>query len=45
LRDYFIAYQMHLPAQLTPGKYRLELTMECAKGKKYGQGSLPLEIK
>jgi len=45
LRDYFIAYQMHLPAQLTAGKYRLELTMECAKGKKYGQGSLPLEIK
>ncbi|HBJ34778.1 MAG TPA: hypothetical protein DDZ51_08445 [Planctomycetaceae bacterium] len=45
LRDYFIAYQMHLPAQLTAGKYRLELTMECAKGKKYGQGSMPLEIK
>ncbi len=45
LRDYFIAYQMHLPAQLPAGKYRLELTMECAKGKKYGQGSLPLEIK
>lgn len=45
LRDYFIAYQMHLPAQLAAGKYRLELTMECAKGKKYGQGSLPLEIK
>jgi hypothetical protein len=45
LRDYFIAYQMHLPAQLPAGKYRLELTMECAKGKKYGQASLPLELK
>lgn len=45
LRDYFIAYQMHLPSQLTPGEYRLELTMECVKGKKYGQGSLPLVIK
>lgn len=45
LRDYFIAYQMHLPNQLSAGKYRLELTMECAKGKKYGQASLPLEIK
>jgi len=45
LRDYFIAYQMHLPAQLEAGKYRLELTMECVNGKKYGQGSLPLEIK
>ncbi len=45
LRDYFIAYQMSLPAQLSPGKYRLELTMECGKGKKYGQASLPLEIR
>ncbi len=45
LRDYFIAYQMHLPAQLAPGEYRLELSMECVKGKKYGQGSLPLVIK
>jgi hypothetical protein len=45
LRDYFIAYQMHLPGQLEPGKYRLELTMECGKGKKYGQANLPLEIK
>lgn len=45
LRDYFIAYQMHLPAQLPAGKYRLELTMECANGKKYGQASLPLETK
>lgn len=45
LRDYFIAYQMHLPAQLTPGEYRLELSMECVKGKKYGQASLPLVIK
>jgi len=45
LRDYFIAYQMNLPSQLAPGNYRLQLTMECEKGKKYGQASLPLEIK
>lgn len=45
LRDYFIAYQMHLPARLEPGQYRLELTMECLRGKKYGQVSLPLVIK
>lgn len=44
-RDYFIGYQMHLPARLEPGKYRLELTMECLRGKKYGQVSLPLVIK
>lgn len=50
LRDYFIAYQMHLPQQLPVGTYRLQLTMEDASGKenggvsKYGQGSIPLVI-
>jgi hypothetical protein len=44
LRDYFIAYQMHLPQQLTPGTYRMQLTMEDMHGKKYGQASVPLEI-
>ncbi|MEM1068222.1 MAG: hypothetical protein AAGI63_04960 [Planctomycetota bacterium] len=44
LRDYFIAYQMHLPAQLAPGTYRMQLTMEDVAGKKYGQASIPFEI-
>jgi hypothetical protein len=44
LRDYFIAYQMHLPEQLAPGTYRLQLTMEDVHGKKYGQSSIPMEI-
>jgi len=44
LRDYFIAYQMHLPGQLQPGTYRLQLTMEDVSGKKYGQASIPFEI-
>ncbi len=44
LRDYFIAYQMHLPQQLSPGTYRLQLTMEDVGGKKYGQSSIPFEI-
>lgn len=44
LRDYFIAYQMHLPTQLSSGTYRLQLTMEDVVGKKYGQASIPLEI-
>lgn len=44
LRDYFIAYQMHLPAQLSAGTYRLQLTMEDVVGKKYGQASIPFEI-
>lgn len=44
LRDYFIAYQMYLPKQLSAGDYRLELTMEDVAGKKYGQASIPFEI-
>lgn len=44
LRDYFIAYQMHLPSQLSPGMYRLQLTMEDVGGKKYGQSSIPFQI-
>ena len=44
LRDYYIAYQMHLPKQLPAGTYRLQLTMEDIGGKKYGQASIPLEI-
>ena len=44
LRDYFIAYQMHLPKQLKKGSYRLQLTMEDVAGKKYGQASIPFEI-
>lgn len=44
IRDYFIAYQMNLPSDLTVGTYRLKLTMEDAHGKKYGQASIPFEI-
>ncbi|MEM9365927.1 MAG: hypothetical protein AAGD07_08010 [Planctomycetota bacterium] len=45
LRDYFIAYQMYLPEEIGPGKYRLRLTMEDLNGKKYGQSEIPFEIK
>ncbi|TWU42074.1 hypothetical protein Poly41_03700 [Novipirellula artificiosorum] len=45
LRDYFIAYQMHLPQNLAEGKYRLQLTMEDIEGKKYGQSNIAFEIK
>ena len=44
LRDYFIAYQMYLPSQLSAGTYRMQLTMEDVNGKKYGQASIPFEI-
>lgn len=44
LRDYFVAYLMSLPKQLTAGTYRMQLTVEDVNGKKYGQASIPLEI-
>ncbi|MGB7348172.1 MAG: hypothetical protein WBD20_28365 [Pirellulaceae bacterium] len=44
LRDYFVAYQMSLPAKLSPGKYRLQLTMEDVTGEKYGQSNIEFEI-
>jgi len=45
LRDYFVAYQMNLPKQLSPGTYRLQLTVEDLVGKKYGQANIPFEIR
>ncbi|NND97250.1 MAG: hypothetical protein HKN47_07985 [Pirellulaceae bacterium] len=44
LRDYFIAYQMNLPSKLTPGQYRMLLTMEDVEAEKYGQSSITFEI-
>ncbi len=44
LRDYFIAYQMNLPKELPPGKYRLQLTLEDITGKKFGQAAISYEI-
>lgn len=43
-RDYFIAYRLHLPSHLAAGRYRMEVTMEDLKGKKYGQSSIEFEI-
>lgn len=43
-RDYFIPYEFHLPDKLAEGSYRLEVTMEDAKGKIYGQASIPFDI-
>ncbi len=45
LRDYFIAYQMFLPSELSSGDYRLQLTMEDVKGSKYGQANVAFQIK
>lgn len=43
-RDYFIAYRMHLPSHLQPGSYRMELTIEDLKAKKYGSSSIAFDI-
>lgn len=43
MRDYFVAYEMHLP-QIEPGDYRLQLKMECVLGRKFGNASIPLTI-
>lgn len=37
-RDYFLAYRIYLPAELTAGRYRLELTVEDLKAKKDFKG-------
>lgn len=43
-RDYFIAYHMYLPQRLAAGDYRLRLTIEDIKSKKYGQADVEFEI-
>ncbi len=43
-RDYFIAYRMHMPQNVSPGKYTLKLTIEDMKGPKFGQTDLPFQI-
>jgi hypothetical protein len=37
-RDYFLAYRIYLPAELIPGRYRLELAIEDLKAKKDFKG-------
>ncbi|XZE54524.1 hypothetical protein SH139x_000494 [Planctomycetaceae bacterium SH139] len=43
-RDYYLPYLLPIPKQLTVGAYRLELTLEDVKGRKYGSASIPVEI-
>lgn len=50
-RDYFLAYRIHLPSDIGPGRYRLELTIEDLKakkdfkGKKQGEAMIEFAIK
>jgi hypothetical protein len=50
-RDYFLAYRVYIPSDLSPGKYRLELTIEDLKakqdfkGRKQGEAMIEFTIK
>lgn len=43
-RDYFIAYQMYLPKDISPGHYRLKLNVKDVKAGKFGQGLVEFQI-
>lgn len=43
-RDYFLPYRFHLPHDLKPGKYKLQMTVEDFKSGKFGRSSIPFEI-
>ena len=44
-RDYFIPYRMWMPKNIPAGQYVLQLTIEDAQGKKFGQSSITFQIK
>lgn len=50
-RDYFLAYPIYMPDQISPGRYRLELTIEDRKassnyqGRKLGEGLIEFSIR
>ena len=35
--DYFLPYRIYMPDTLEPGSYKLQVTIEDKKGKKFGQ--------
>lgn len=43
-RDFYVAYEFHLPSTIEPGRYTLKLTIEDMKGHKFGQSSIDFEI-
>ncbi|MFW6114645.1 MAG: hypothetical protein ACOC7K_02805, partial [bacterium] len=44
-RDFFVAYEFHMPREIDSGYYRLELTIEDRKGSKFGSGSIEFRIR
>jgi hypothetical protein len=43
-QDYFIAYRLRLPKQITPGRYKLQLAVEDMTSSKAGRASVDFEI-
>jgi hypothetical protein len=43
-RDFHMQYDLAMPTQIYPGKYRLELTVTDQRSNKIGTANLPLEI-
>jgi NADH:ubiquinone oxidoreductase subunit E len=44
-RDYYMVYRIFMPQQIAAGNYKLRLTIEDVKARKYGQATLDLQIK
>ncbi len=44
-RDYFIVYKIYMPQQISPGQYKLRLTVEDMNARKFGQSTLDFQIK
>jgi hypothetical protein len=43
-RDYYIAYRLYIPSELSPGSYTLELTIEDRKGHKSNNALLDFNV-
>ncbi len=43
-QDFYIAYRLHLPAEIEPGDYQFKLTIEDMKGQKFGQALIDFKI-
>ncbi|GAA4425276.1 hypothetical protein [Bremerella cremea] len=44
-RDFYVPYRLYMPENITPGSYRLELTVRDPASDKFGQSSIDFRIK
>ncbi|RCS41463.1 hypothetical protein DTL42_23195 [Bremerella cremea] len=44
-RDFYVPYRIYMPENITPGTYRLELTVRDQADDKFGQASIEFQIK